>query len=210
MTAAAVVLNEFISIALPTYLLRPIGDVNNPAVRIRNRYLLNSTQVSLSNTALAVGVYVVVMFSFLQTGRLTELLIIHFDLPSVQGAYEETPVSLAAKVLAAGVATKAFLLNPSLAATPETGTATPVETFDPATATLPKTIKQNFWFFSRRTRTLIQRTIVLSLALLTNTVQRCWTLEGGDIEGAAGYSGIWIMATVICASWYGWTGDADA
>lgn len=208
LTAFTHVAIEVVAIALPTFLLRPIADINNPAVRIRNRYLLDSFQVWASNNALAVGVYATVIYAALQTNRLTLFLIHHFELPSVELAHDLYVPTLAGKLLVAGYATRAFLLNPSIAAQPETGTATPVEVFEPATATLPQTIKHNVWFFSRRTRTLIQRTMVLSVFLLANTVLKGATLEGSEIIGSAGYSAVWIVAANICAWWFVWTGDA--
>ncbi|KAJ4304721.1 hypothetical protein N0V90_000248 [Kalmusia sp. IMI 367209] len=209
LTAIAQVANEVIAIVLPTYLLRPIADVNNPSVSIRNRYLLNSFQVSSSNILLALFVYATVLFTALQTNRLTLFLITHFDLPTVELAHDVGIVPLAGKLLLAAAATKAFLLNPSIGAAPDSGAATPVKTFEPATATLPQTLKHNLWFFSRRTRTLVQRTSVLSLFLLANTISKDATLEGTDLVGSVGYSSVWIAAAAICAGWYVWTGDAE-
>jgi hypothetical protein len=208
LTAFAHVAIEVVAVALPTYLLRPIADVNNPAVPIRNRYLLNSFQVSWSNTALAVGVYATVLYTSMQTNWLTIFLINHFDLPSVELAHEVQAVTFVPKLLIAGYATKTFLLDPAIGAQPGTGAVTPVGVFEPATATLPQTLKHNFWFFSRRTRTLVQRTAVLSVFLLANTVLRGATLEGSEIVGSAGYAGVWILAANICAAWFVWTGDA--
>lgn len=112
------------------------------------------------------------------------------------------------KLLVAGYATKAFLLDPAIGAQPETGAATPVGPFEPATATLPQTLRHNFWFFSRRTKTLVQRSVVLSTFLLVNTALKGATLEGSEVRGSAGYAGVWILAANICAAWFVWTGDA--
>lgn len=183
--------------------------MNNPAVPLRNRYLLNSFQVSWSNTALAVGVYATVLYSSLQTNWLTIFLINHFDLPSVELAHNVEAVTFVPKLLIAGYATKAFLLDPAIGAQSDSGAMTPVEAFEPARATLPQTLKHNFWFFSRRTRTLIQRTAVLSVFLLANTVLKGAALEGSEPAGSAGYAGVWILAANICAAWFVWTGDAE-
>ncbi|KAF1972017.1 hypothetical protein BU23DRAFT_469597 [Bimuria novae-zelandiae CBS 107.79] len=201
---------EVVAIAVPTFLLRPIADVNNPAVRIRNRYLLDSFQVWASNTALAVGVYATVIYAALQTNWLTLFLINHFDLPSVELAHDLYVPTLAGKLLIAGYATRAFLLNPSIGAQADTGASTPVEDFKPATATLPQTLKHNVWFFSKRTRLLIQRTVVLSVFLLAHTVRQGTTLQGSEIIGSAGYASVWIVAANICAWWFAWTGDAES
>lgn len=208
LTVAANVFNEVLAIAIPTWLLRSRSAVNNPKVPLRSRYLLNSSQVNVANILLAVGVYVVVLFSTFQMSSYRSFLVTTMDLPTLAGAYAETSFSLASKVLVAGVATKLFLLNPSLGATPTPGDVTPVENFDPATATLPQTLKHNFWFFSRRTRTLIQQTAIVSFFLLTNTSIKSISLVGTTFTGLAGYSGVWIMANVICAGWWAWVGDA--
>ncbi|KAF2680320.1 hypothetical protein K458DRAFT_345354 [Lentithecium fluviatile CBS 122367] len=208
-TAAAVAINEIVAIAIPTYLLRSRSAVNNPNVPLRSRYLLNSSQVNITNILLSIGVYVVVLFSAFKTDQFRSFLVTRFELPTLEGAYSETIFSLIGKLLPAGVATKFFLLNPSLGATPTPGDATPVELFDPKTATLSQTLKHNFWFFSRRTRTLIQQTAIASILLSANTVQRSMSLEGTTLAGAAGYSGIWILANIICAGWWTWVGDAE-
>jgi hypothetical protein len=209
LTVAANVVNEVIAITIPTWLLRSRSAVNNPNVPLRSRYLLNSSQVNFANTLLAVGVYVVVLFSTFQSSAFRSFLVTNLEVPTLEGAYAETAFSLVSKLLLAGVATKHFLLNPSLGATPTPGDATPVEVFDPATATLPQTVRHNFWFFSRRTRTLIQQTAIVSFFLLTNTVKQSMSLKGTTFVGLAGYSGMWIFANIVCAGWWAWIGDAE-
>ncbi|KAF2712958.1 hypothetical protein K504DRAFT_461546 [Pleomassaria siparia CBS 279.74] len=206
-TVAAFMNIEVISIALPTFLLRPQSKIHDPNAPLRNRYLINSFQVQTATSLLAVGVYAVVIWSALKSDVLNPFIITHFDIPTLEFAHAETPITIAWKVLTAGVAAKSFLLNPSIGAA--TGAVTPVHPFDPATATLPETVKQNVWFFTRRTRTLIRQTFILSTFLLANTVQRCLTLQGADAIGAVGYSSVWILATVICAGWWTWVGNTE-
>jgi hypothetical protein len=208
-TVLALVTIEVTAIAVPTFLLRPRSAVNDPNVPLRSRYLLNSTQVSITNVLLATGVYVVVLFSTFRTDQFRSFLVTHLDVRTLEGAYAETIFTLISKLIAAGLATKTFLLNPSLGASPNPGDATPVEIFDPLTATLPQTVKHNVWFFNRRTRTLIQQTTIASLFLFVNTVQRSMSLNGTTFVGAAGYASIWVMANAVCAGWFSWTGDAE-
>jgi hypothetical protein len=134
-------------------------------------------------------------------------LISHFDPPTLEEAHRETPVSVAIKVAVAGYAARTFLLSPSIGA--YNGAETPVAPFDPATATLPETLKYNFWFFSRRTRTLLRQTAVITAFMLANTVQRTLTLQGSDFTGATGYAAVWIVATWITAAWWLWVGDTE-
>lgn len=209
-TAAMLIVNEIAAIAIPTYLLRPRSAVNNYKVPVRNRYLLQSSQVQISNTLLAIGVYVVVLYSVITTGKLNEFLVSHFNIPTLEIVHAETPVVMGAKLLLAGYATRSFLLNPSIGAASASGNVTPVEPFDPATADLPQTVKHNFWSFSRRTRTLIKQTVVASVFILANTTQRTLSLEGTDTIGAVGFSGVWVLAVVICGGWYVWVGDAES
>jgi len=210
LTVAAHVNIEVLSFAIPTYLLRPRSVVHSASAPLRNRFLLNSVQVQFSSTLLATGVYVVVLWAGLTTGFLNVFLVRFFDVTTLEFAHLETPVSIAGKIFTAGVAAKEFLLNPSIAAQPRSGTVTPAETFDAVTATFPQTIKHNVWNFDRRTRTLIQQVAILNAFVFANTVQRCLTLVGTEAVGAAGYAGVWVLANVVIALWYGWVGDTSA
>lgn len=200
---------EVLSIAIPTYLLRSRAPAHRASVPLRNRFLLNSVQVQFSSAVLAIGVYVVVIWGGLKTGFLNTFLVTHFDIPTLEAAHLENPLTIVAKIFTAGFAAKEFLLNPSIAAQTLPGQATPVANFDATTADLQATLKHNFWYFGRRTRTLIQQTWILSFFLVLNTVQRCLTLTGSEFNGAAGYAGIWAVANAIIAAWYAWVGDTS-
>lgn len=201
---------EVLSIALPTYLLRPRSLAHKANAPLRNRFLLNSVQVQLSSALLSLGVYVVVLWAGLRTEKLNEFLINYFDLETLELAHRETPLSIIGKTFVAAIAAREFLLNPSIAAQPPSGLATPAEQFDAATASLPQTVKQNFWRFDKRTKTLIQQTAILNMFVFANTVQRAMTLNGTELTGAAGYAGFWVFANTITALWYGWIGDTSA
>ncbi|KAF1832877.1 hypothetical protein BDW02DRAFT_590082 [Decorospora gaudefroyi] len=210
LTAAANICIEILSFAVPTYLLRSRSVVHKANAPLRNRFLLNSTQVQISSSLLATGVYVVVIWGGLRSGYLNLFLVRHFDIPTLEAAHLETPVSIVMKIIVAGVAAKAFLLNPSFAAQPLSGTQTPAEDFDPATATLPETIEYNLYNSDKRKRTLVQQTVILNAFLFVGTVQRCMTLNGTELMGASGYAGVWVVANMVIALWYGWVGDTSA
>ncbi|RYF40455.1 MAG: hypothetical protein EOO38_21890, partial [Cytophagaceae bacterium] len=207
LTLAAHVNIEVLAIAIPTYLLRPRSIAHKPHMPLRNRFLLNSVQVQFSNSLLAMGVYVTAIWMALHTDGIRDFLVTHFDLPTLISAYGETPVSILAKVFVAGFAAKEFLLNPSIAAEPLSGTVTPVEKFDPATATLDQTIEANLLPRERRKRTLLQQTLILNAFTFASTVQRCMTLNGTEVFGAAGYAGLWVAANTVIALWYVWVGN---
>jgi hypothetical protein len=210
LTVAAYMNIEVVAIAIPTYLLRSRSLAHRSNVPLRNRFLLNSAQVQASNALLAVGVYVVVLWASLKTNWLNLFLINYFEIPTLESAHVETPVSLLGKVLVAGVAAKEFLLNPSIAAQPPSGTVTPEEHFSAETATLDQTIKANVLPADKRKKTLFQQTIILNAFLFTSTVQRCMTLKGAELTGAAGYAGLWVVANTVLALWWTWVGDTSS
>ncbi|EAT77882.1 hypothetical protein HBI56_192340 [Parastagonospora nodorum] len=211
LTVLAHVVIEVFAISVPTYLLRSRSAAHRANVPLRNRFLLNSMQVQFSNALLAVGVYIVILWAGLKTNYLNLFLINYFVIPTLESAHLETPVSLLWKILPVGVAAKEFLLNPSIAAQPLSGTATPTEVvFDPATATLDETIKANILPADKRKKTLFQQTVILNAFLFASTVQRCMTIDGTEIKGAAGYSALWVVANTVLSIWYSWVGDTSA
>lgn len=209
LTIAAYMNIEVLSIAIPTYLLRSPAPAHRPNVPLRNRFLLNSVQVQFTNAALAIAVYAVLIWGGIRTGLLNSFLVTHFDIPTLEAAHLETPVTVGAKIFTAGFAAKEFLLNPSIAAQVASGQATPVANFDASTADLQAHLRHNFWYFGRRTRTLIQQTWILCLFTTANTIQRCMTLSGAEFNGAAGYAGLWAVANAVVAAWYAWVGDTS-
>jgi hypothetical protein len=209
-TIAAHTTVEVLAIAIPSYLLRGQSPYHRNSAPVRNRFLLESTQVQLSTTALAVGVYVLSLFVAQKTLWLNSFLISHFDdVRTLESAHAETYGTLCLKLFVAGWAARAFLLNPSIGAQTASGIVTPVEPFDPATATLPATLKKNFWFFSKRTRTLLRQTAVAVVFTIADSVIRIWSIEGTDLVGILGYSGFWALITVVTAGWYAWVGDTE-
>ncbi|KAI8941251.1 hypothetical protein NX059_002483 [Plenodomus lindquistii] len=210
LTTAAHLIIESLAYAIPAYLLRSRSVVHKANAPLRNRYLLNSVQVQISSALLAIGVYVVLVGTALKSGYLNAFLARYFEVNTFDTAYLESNVSISAKVLVAGVALKEFLLNPSIAAEPPNGAATPTETFDAAIATLPQTVKHNVWRFDRRTRTLVIQTLILNAFVFSTTVQKAMTISGTEPFGAVGYAGIWVVANSVVALWYSWIGDTSS
>ncbi|KAF1919227.1 hypothetical protein BDU57DRAFT_545934 [Ampelomyces quisqualis] len=210
LTVAAHVNIEVFAIAIPTYFLRSRSVAHRSNAPLRNRFLLNSVQVQISNALLAIGVYIVAIWGALKLNILNSFLVTYFDIPTLESAHLETPLAIAIKVAIAGVAAKEFLLNPSIAAQPLSGTATPEAHFNPATATLTETIKANVLPADRRKRTLFQQTIILNAFVFASTFQRCMTLNGSEVYGAVGYSALWVAANTVLSLWYAWVGDTSS
>lgn len=211
LTVAAHMIIEVLAIAIPTYLLRSRSVAHRANAPLRNRFLLQSWQVQGTNAMLAVSVYVVTLWLSVNInfGFLSAFLVSYFDIPTLELAHIEDPMTILLKVLIAGVTAKEFLLNPSIAAQTSSGASTPVAQFDPATATLDETIKANVVLKDKRKNTLAQQTFILNAFLMTSTVQRCMTLKGAEVLGAVGYSGIWVFANTLLALWYSWVGDSS-
>ncbi|KAF2274927.1 uncharacterized protein EI97DRAFT_459880 [Westerdykella ornata] len=206
-TVAVLTTIEVLSIAFPTLLLRPLSPYHKPNAPVQTRFLIESFQVQVSTALLAIGVYVVVLWVAIRSSLLNTFLVSHFDIPTLEESHTETPLSLAVKLAPAGLAARSFLLNPSFGA--QSGARTPTRAFDPATATLSETLRYNFWFFTKRTRTLIKQTAVISAFMLVNTALRTLTLQGSDAVGATGYAAGWVLATVVTAAWWLWVGDTE-
>ena len=196
---------QIISIALPTYLLRPFAEYHSAAAKLPNRFLLDSFQVQSSTAILAIVSYVVALYTALKFD-LTAFLVYHFDrIPSLEAAHAETAITLAAKIMVVGWAAQGFLLNSALG---QSGAATPKKEFDPATASLQETIKHNVWFFSKRTRELSKRTAVVAGLTFVHTIWKLQTIDGTDLKGSAGYAGIWVAATAFIGLMFSWVSDA--
>ncbi|KAF2655109.1 hypothetical protein K491DRAFT_436597 [Lophiostoma macrostomum CBS 122681] len=209
-TVAAHIAIEVIAIAAPTYLLRGPAPYHRDRAPVRNRFLLESSQVQGWTIVLAIAAYVVSVFVAQKTSVLNTFLLSHFDdIPTLQNAHDETFLSLSTKLFVAGWAAHAFLFNPSIGAQRAFGEVTPIEEFDPATATLPATLKNNFWYFSKRTRTLLQQTVFAVAFTMADSVLRIRNIKDTDLVGAVGYTGFWASITVVVAAWYAWVGDTE-
>lgn len=209
-TAAAHMNIEVLSIAIPTALLRKRSAAHDATKPLRNRFLLKSFQVQWSSALLASGVYVTVIYTALKSGKLTTFMSTHFEILTLTKAHEESTIKLAGKLATMAYAAKEFFLNPSIAVQPQSGAATPQEVFDASTATLPQTVKHNVWYFSKRTRTLIQQTAIANAFMFVNTVQKAMTLKNTEVLGAVGYASIWVFSNSLIALWYVWVGDSSA
>jgi hypothetical protein len=209
LTVAAFWNIEVLSIALPTYLLRGSAAYHRPNAPVRNRFLLESFQVQTSTALLAIAVYVTALWSALQTDIMNIFLISHFDIPTMELAHDETVVSIVVKVITAGIAARTFLLNPSIGAQTVSGTVTPTEPFEPTKADLSQHIEHNLKIQDKRKRTLVWQTMVASVFMFTNTVQRILTLKETDLTGASGYAGGWVFATWILSAWWTWVGNTE-
>lgn len=64
--------------------------------------------------------------------------------------------------------------------------------------------------WSRRAEVLAKRTAVLAVGTFANTVFRTYvTVDGAEVEGAAGYAALWAGANVLVGLAFGLLGDEE-
>jgi hypothetical protein len=144
-------------------------------------------------------------------------MINHFD--NLRTLHHEREENLMLQVLLAvpaGLATARFLFVPTIAASNKLLRALdPVATpskFDTENANLAQTVAYNLGFgsdgFSARTQVLAKRTSVLVLSSFLNTFARVFvTIEGTELVGALGWSGLWATAGLLTGIAYGWVAE---
>ncbi|KAF2092308.1 hypothetical protein K490DRAFT_30891 [Saccharata proteae CBS 121410] len=209
-TTLLCVLIDTLSIALPTRLLRPRHAVHNPNApgsAIPNRNIIDDFPTTAINSLLGAAIYAVVLYvSFLTF--LPRFLVVHFDnLPSLTYAHTATLPTLITSALALGWSAREFILTPSLAAQTNLGDIT-AKPFNPETASLWETVKHNVWGYRKQTRVLIARTACLVAMQAVNTfVCGFFVLEGADLEGAVGWTGVWCAASAVVGLAFGVVGD---
>ena len=201
---------DYASIFFPSYLLRardPIHNPDAPRAAVPNRNIINDFTTMLGASIFAAGIYSIVLLISYRT-FLPSFLVIHFDgLRTVAQAHNSQIPSLVLSSIPIGYAVSDFILWHYISVQPNTGDA--VQTaFNPATATLSETFFYNVWGYSKRTRVLLSRTLTLAVLTGLNTWFRTWTsLEGAESVGAAGWAGVWTVATIIVGAVFSWVGN---
>ncbi|XXG96630.1 hypothetical protein Hte_002918 [Hypoxylon texense] len=182
---------------VPFRLLRPLSAAHADPTRAPNAEIVADRPIALLTTLLAGAIYSVTLF-FAYATYLPPYLVVYFtSLPSVASAHEATYVGLLPVTLVLGFAARSFVFAP--AATEEVVVETArAERFDPARATLPETVRWNFWGWSAQTKTVIRRTALLMLVVGANTfLQTRLTVDGVETPGAAAWSSVWVLAAAV-------------
>ena len=195
---------------VPFYTLKvssSIHSIKTPKGVAANRSVINDFGVQASTSLFASGIYAVVVF-LSYTTWLPIHLVVHFEgLRDISLAHNSNFPYLIASFLPIGFAAKVFLFTPSEAAKPD-AYEKDIAKFNPETATLSETLVFNLYGFSKRARTLMQRTITLAIVGGLHTWLRTFiTVEGAELVGAAGWSGVWSLAGLLTGLMYGWVGN---
>ena len=211
-TMMSSLLIDIVTTYVPFRLLRTmsaIHDVEAPKGAVSNRNILNDLPIRFYTSVLAAGIYGVVVFASFWTW-LPVYLVIHFDgLRDISAAHSAALPFLILSFLPIGYAAREFLFTPATGAKRDLGDIK-ASAFNPETATLGETVIYNVWGFSKRTRTLIQRTATLILVTSMNTwIQTYVVIEGAEGYGAAGWAGVWAAAAALTGLTYWWVGNVE-
>jgi hypothetical protein len=212
-TTFAALCIDILSFYLPLRLLRPLSPTHTsspPRGSISNKPVLTDLPTTLSTSFLATCIYALALYTS-YTSFLPTFLIAHFtNIRSIAAAHLGAPglPTLLLSLIPAGFCAREFLF---VSSTSSSRTSTPERVFDPATATLPETIYYNLWgWYTPREKVLFARMAALVLMTTSNTlVQLLGTIEGIEMEGAAGWAGIWVTATMVVTFSYWRVGDVD-
>lgn len=175
-------------------------------VRAPTSAAVHDLRTTLYTTVLATMLYTLSLYTS-YTSWLPVFLINHFDgLPDLRAAHRGSKMLLPTFLLnlPAGVAARDFLL-----VTPagQLGSEQCGEEYEEHPGELLMTsIYRKYWVPLRtKTKTLVKRTAVLSGMIMANTVvQLLGTINGADLTGALGWSGVWTAATVAIAAFFAW------
>ena len=197
---------------LPFRLLRevsPAHDNHAPKGLVSNRSVINDVAVRAYTTFLGAGIYGVVVFGSFGTW-LPVYLVIHFDgLKDISAAHSAAFPFLVFSFLPIGYAAREFMFTAATSAKPDAYDKE-LARFNPSTATFRETLMYNFFGYSKRTRTFIQRTATVALVGGLHTwLQLYVAIEGAESLGAAGWSMLWSCAALLTGTAYWWVGDVE-
>ena len=173
-------------------------------------------QVLVLVTIFGAAIYAVTLYTSAFTW-LPVYMVTHFEnLRALHDSREEDLMLQVLLAVPAGLATTRFLFVPAVAASNKLlqafdAVAAPPK-FDSESATLSQTVAYNLGFgadgFSARTKVLAKRTIVLVLCSYINTFVRVFgTIEGSELVGSLGWSGMWAVAGLLTGLAYGWVAE---
>lgn len=177
---------DSLSSYIPFRLLRPLSPAHSA---VPSDDIVTSASIQAYTAILAALIYSVTLFSA-YTVYLPVYFVTYFaNIHTIAAAHSASLITLFPISLVLGLGAKSFIFTPA-AVVPSRGMV-----FNPETATLGETVWYNVWGYSKRTKTVITRTVTLMLVSGVNTfVQTFVTTEGVEARGALGYSAVWVVA----------------
>ncbi|KAK4941727.1 hypothetical protein LTR66_014776 [Elasticomyces elasticus] len=186
------------TLSLPFLLLRGVTPAHDPDSHAPGQPIVNDrNQASTSLTIWGsfftwLPVYVVTHFEYVK---------------SLESAHNAALVPILVQFLfTVGLAARKFLFQASSGAAMSRADAAE-KVFAPDTVSLLETLRYNagMWRWTKREDVLAKRTAVLTLWTFANTWVRVFgTLDGSDALGAAGWAGVWAVASLATGVAFGW------
>lgn len=209
-TVSLALLYDVLSCALPFTLLRnriPAHSSRVPRGAVANRSIISDLSLQALITVFAATIYGVIMYVSYNSWLLP-YLITNFDgVRTFDVAHNSQLPVLVLTFFPLGWTAKILLFAPATAAKPNLGDIK-AEAFNPAEAGLSEHLLQNVWGWSKGTKVMMQRTIVLAISVFLATWVRTWkTLEGSEVWGSAGWAALWAVASLLNGALLRWVGD---
>jgi hypothetical protein len=209
-TCALALLFDVISISTPFTLLRnriPAHSTKAPPNAVANRSIIRDVTLNILVTVFAATIYSVIMYISYNSWLLI-YLINNFDgVRTFDVAHNSQLPVLVLTFFPLGWTAKILLFAPATGAQTNLGDIKN-EAFDPATATLGEHLNWNVWGWSKGTKVMVKRTVLLATSVFFATWIKTWkTLEGSELLGSAGWAALWALASLVNGALLRWVGD---
>jgi hypothetical protein len=199
-----------VSAAAPFAVLRSIAPAHHPSDKstkyaVRNRPILTDPYTTAFTSILAATIFAVLLELCFET-FLPTFLISHFEqIRTLEPAHRgsaQLPILLVA-LLPTGIACRSFLFAPSTSAP-----AKEVTELDTVRGGLVEHVRWNLWgWYTSRQKELISRATLLATLITAETLVQCTgALQGVELQGAAGYSAVWVLGVAVVAGVLDWVG----
>ncbi|KAF2432021.1 hypothetical protein EJ08DRAFT_732776 [Tothia fuscella] len=201
---------DTLSATLPFYLMRRRLPVHAPTAKtgsISNNSVIMDWGIFAMTSSLSATLYSLVVYFSFATWIPVHMVTFFDNILSVEAAHTAQVPTLFLTFVPLGWAANTFLFAPATAAqltlNDIRGTA-----FNPADTTLLSTIRYNVWGWSKGTKVVLKRTATLAALVGLSTWIRVWkTLEGTESVGAAGWAGVWVLASTLNGLVLRWVGN---
>jgi hypothetical protein len=208
LTSSVYLLVDVLSAALPFYLLRRrLPSHTTKAIAQPNQNIIRDWVIFLLTTVFSASIYSFFVFASFKTWLPVHIVTYFDNIQSVEAAHNAQLPTMLLTFFPLGWAARTFLFSPSTAARMNLGDML-ATSFNPHTATLSDTVRYNFWGWSKGTKVTIKRSVILVAMVGLSTWLRVWkTVEGSESVGAAGWAGLWALASLVNGAAMRWVGN---
>jgi hypothetical protein len=207
-TTSIYLLLDVFCASLPFFMMRRrLPAHSNANMALPNHNIVLSWGIFLLTTIFSASIYSLFIYASFKTWLPVHMVTYFDNITSLHAAHDTQLLTLGLTFLPLGWAARTFLFSPSTVA--RMGLSDMVATaFNPHTATLSDTFKHNFWGWSKGTKVVIKRSVTLAVLVGVTTWLRVWkTVDGSEGLGAAGWAGLWSLASLVNGAALRWVGN---